>query len=171
MRFKKRLSILLTLSMSLIFNSCNLSYDKCNNGEEVLNFLIKSMDKDDKKSFADLFSVKTTRIINLEPSINKAFEFCKGKIQKIDYNYTVESGIWEDSDHYKFDECLAFIETTEDIYSFEFLLCKNNDFSGIITLVISTEQNRKSSEYSDFIDKAFDNAKYFDNEYLGIFIK
>lgn len=168
----KRITIVIfLLIMGLMFSSCNLSYDKCNSGEEVLNSLIKSFEKGDKKSFADLFSVKTTEIVNLEPSINKAFEFCKGKVQKIDYNYTVETGIWEDSEHYKFDECLAFIETTEDTYSFEFLLGKNDDFSGIITLVISTEQNKESSDYSDFISDAFDNAMYFDSEYLGIFIK
>jgi hypothetical protein len=180
MRVLKWLFILVVLSTGLMLTSCNLSSFKLNNDElvdstdeyckNVLDQIIEAVENNDRDKFIDSFSDQAKSNVDTDNKINEVFQFYKGKHQTIDYNYSVETDIIEDSKDFKFFECLAFVKTNKGTYTFEFLICKNDEYAGVVSLILSTEKNRDSSNYSDFVLKVFDGAEYFDEDCLGVFV-
>lgn len=179
MRFYKIISIALLLPICLSFSACNMFQNiNFNNnelndvdkyGRNIMLKLFEAIEKDDKEQYLNLFSSNVKGIVS-DDSINEALNYIKGNNLKIDYDCSVESTVKNHSEIYKFDECLGFIKTTFDIYSFEYVLCKNEECSGIICLVISTEKQRDSDDYRNFIINTFNDAEFFDEKSMGVFI-
>lgn len=178
MKFIRYFCLFLMLPIYLSFTSCHLLNNNEHSnavdisekyGKNVLNQILNAVENNNRDKLIDLFSNKAKTAVT-EESIDSLFNFYKGTRYSVDYNYSVEVDIFEAPEQYKFDECLACVKTTEAAYWFEFLLCKNNDSEGIISLVVSTEKFRESPEYSDYIIRVFDEAEYLNKDYFGIFI-
>ena len=166
------LCLFLVFPVCLLLSSCHLfnnAADSEEYGKNALNQILYAIENNGRDELIDLFSDKAKATVT-EASIDALFDFYKGTRQSVDYNYSVEVDIYENSEHNKFDECLAFVKTIEADYRFEFLLCKNNDSEGIVSLVVSTEESGISAEYSEYIIKMFDEAEYFNKDYCGVFI-
>lgn len=179
MKFIRYISLFLIIPICLLFTSCHLysnnensnkSYNSDEYGKNVLNQIIDTIENKDKDRLVTLFSSEVKNKVSDFKYIDDLFEFYKGIRQNIDYNYSEEVNIFETGKHYSFDECLASVKTTENTYWFEFLLCKNDDSQGIVTLVISTEKSREYPEYSEFIVNVFSEAEYFNKDYFGVLI-
>lgn len=169
---------LLLIPTCILFTSCNFFSgngsgdsvaDAEKYGKQTFNKILDAVENENKDEFIDLFSNKV-RNDSAFDSIDDAFKLYKGKRQSIDYNYSVEVAVVEKSERNVFDECLAYVTTNEDTYSFDFLLSKNEDSKGIVSLVMTTEELRESDEYSEFLIETFDEATYFNKDYLGVFI-
>ena len=171
--------IFLILPICMLFNSCQLfnrnEYsdtvdESAEYGKSVLNQILDSVERKDKDGLLKLFSSKVNNRMSNFESIDELFKFYKGIRQSVDYNYSTETDIVEGIEHYKFDECLACVKTTENSYWFEFLICKNKDAEGIVSLVISTKKSKETPEYSEYINKVFDEAEYLNENYFGVSI-
>ncbi|MCQ4023225.1 MULTISPECIES: DUF5104 domain-containing protein [unclassified Ruminococcus] len=178
MKFIRYFCLFLIFPICLLFTSCrlfnnnehvNTADDSEKYGKNVLNQILNALENNDRDKLIDLFSDKAKTTVT-EDSIDALFNFYKGTQYSVDYNYSVEVDIFEASEQYIFDECLAYVKTNEAAYWFEFLLCKNNNSEGIVSLVVSTEKSRESSEYSDYIIRVFDEAEYLNKDYFGVFI-
>ena len=172
MKFIRCFCLFLILPICMSLNSCQLfnQNESDEYGKSVLNQILDSVERKDKDGLLKLFSSKANNRMSNFESIDELFEFYKGIRQSVDYSYSVETDIVDGIEHYKFDECLACVKTTENSYRFEFLICKNEGAEGIVSLVISTDKSGNTPEYSEYIIKAFDEAEYLNEDYFGVFI-
>ncbi len=171
--------IFILILICMFCSSCNFLYDNDSSdssndsdfyGKSMLNQVLDAIENKDKDELINLFSDEVKNKISSYDSIDKLFEFYKGIKQDIDYNYSIETSVFENGEQHKFDECLAYVKTSEAGYWFDFLIYKNNDSKGIISLVVSNEKSREADDFSEYLNNLFNEAEYFNKDYFGVFI-
>lgn len=139
-------------------------------GKTTVKKLIKGLESNNKLFVKNLFFAKN--VGKFDNEIDELFDYYQGTCTEINYQFSSETVREKDGIQNYFDECLAYVYTKTDIYTLEFVLCKNNnkDKNGIIALIVSTEELRKTDEYTVFFNKIFDLAEDFNKEGMGVFI-
>lgn len=74
------------------------------------------------------------------------------KHKKIKYEYSVAHNDTNDSSNYDYDECLAFVQTENKVFSFDFVVCsydeRTEDNVGIWFIIVSDKRKEKIQKNS-----------------------
>lgn len=146
-------------------------------GKEKISQIINGIENKDIESITKLFCKNVQKNKNsLNQDIGKLIKFYNStKHKKIKYEYSVAHNDTNDGSNYDYDECLAFVQTENKVFSFDFVVCsydeRTEDNVGIWFIIVSDKQKRENSkEFDNLYNKLYNNLSEPSNNCSGIYI-
>lgn len=146
-------------------------------GKEKISQIINGIENKDIESITKLFCKTVKKNKNsLNQDIGKLIKFYNStKHKKIKYEYSVAHNDTNDGSNYDYDECLAFVQTENKVFSFDFVVCsydeRTEDNVGIWFIIVSDKQKRENSkEFDNLYNKLYNNLSEPSNNCSGIYI-